>query len=290
MTVTVEPGSYLLDASSSGTFTVKDDESATPTSYKWNGEGDGESWADGANWTPAGVPMVLDNATVDANCSEAAPVKASGDISVANLYLASAANSLGALRVAGGVCGKNIIEVGGKGDGFLWVTGGAVSVPNGSLYLGRNAGASGTAVLSNDTVSVKSGKYIYVGDSGSGTLVVGGTTSIEIPGASSGHLYVGNVAGSHGEIIFNDGTISHGGNANIGNSGYGRVEFNGGTWSGNRAVQMGVSASGVGEFVVNGGHIGVSAGELVVGGNGTGRTIVGQGTERGGNSHQQRPQ
>ncbi len=259
VTVTVSAGSgYLTDATSSGTFTVRDDESAAASAYVWSGLGGDMDWNTSGNWTPNGVPSYLDTVTIGALGSTNAPVLSSGGNAAGKLYLGNAAGVVGALDIAAG-CGfavKTETIIGGSGTGaFTAGTGSDVIFNSHPVYIGKNAGGIGSAVV-DGTFGLTSGKNLYIGDAGTGEFVVGpnGNATVGVSG-QSGHTYIGNAATGVGTVRVNGGSYSVGYVGVVGQNGTGYVFIDGGTMTSpsKYGLRVGGNAGGTGFVEVRGG-------------------------------------
>jgi len=151
--------------------------------------------------------------------------------------------------------------VGNNGIGALTINGG--SVASLYLYLGANAGSSGTATISSGTCTLYFESYI--GNSGTGTLLINGGAVIEINNSS---CYLGYNAGSNGTALVTGGTWSNSGSLFVGNSGIGTLLVNGGAVS-DSSGYLGYNAGSNGLALVTGGTWN-NTGDLYIGNSGTG--------------------
>ena len=157
VTVTVDTGAYVVDATSAGSFTILDDETDRK-SYTWSGSGDGRLWSDSLNWTPIGVPGIADNATV-------------GPVAEPGVLVSSAAKA-------------TKIELAKGGDTYVDIT--ADVTTTGSLVAGLSSGKSAYVRQTGGTVTV--GDTLHIGGandnrsvwdvSGSGSTLTANTISI----------------------------------------------------------------------------------------------------------------
>lgn len=60
VTVTVLPGPYAANDTSSVTFSLLDDEALVPADCVWNSASDGSSWHDSQNWQSGSIPRIVD--------------------------------------------------------------------------------------------------------------------------------------------------------------------------------------------------------------------------------------
>ena len=162
--LTISAGSYIVGAVNQATVTIAANPGIPPLTLNWNG-GDG-SWTNGANWSPAYVPVVGDSivfGSVSSNCSVA-----SMPTSLASLVIQSSYSGTVSLlpNCAGGtsalVVGSNLVVNGGTlllggdtnaGTGFC-LTAAGISVGVGGTISANAQGypcQSGTGAGSNDT-------------------------------------------------------------------------------------------------------------------------------------------
>ena len=136
--------------------------------------------------------------------------------------------------------------IGYSGTGIFTQSGGTNGVGYGSLYLGYNAGNSGTYNLSGS--GQVSAYYEYVGSSGTGTFTQSGAVN------NTSYLYLGSNAGSSGDYNLSDsGQLSAAGEY-IGPAGVATFVQSGGT---NATSLLSIGSSGSyllagGELLVNG--------------------------------------
>ena len=148
-----------------------------------------------------------------------------GTNNTGSLYFGYNSGSTGSYNLAGsGVLSAAAEYVGNSGTGSVMQSGGTNNVPNGSsdgLYLGYNAGSSGTYNLSGSGVLAAFNEY--VGNSGAGTFTQSGGTN------SSENLYVANNVGSSGSYYFSGSGQFSAAYQYVGNSGSGTFTQSGGT-------------------------------------------------------------
>ncbi|MCW1915831.1 hypothetical protein OJ996_19750 [Luteolibacter sp. GHJ8] len=112
----------------------------------------------------------------------------------------------GIFTVRGGLfLGGDSTTSAGTGSATLNQSGGAVEV-GGALVVGLAAGHSGTYNLAGG-IAVHTGSDISVGESGSGTLIIGAGATLTDTSAAAGQFFVGRNEGSSGSLIV-DGTLS----------------------------------------------------------------------------------
>ena len=156
-----------------------------------------------------------------------------GSLSVVTLYVgkgsastAAGNNATGTVNFSAGTLNaSNGLRVGAYGTGTLNQTGGATTVTGGFTSMGLNAGSNGTYNLTGGSFTNNATRDINVGDSGTGTLNIGGTGSFN---ASLGTFYIARQAVAVGTVNLNAGgtltipAIAAGG-------GTAAFNFNGGT-------------------------------------------------------------
>jgi C1A family cysteine protease len=132
------------------------------------------NWQDANNWNPSSLPAASDTALVD-NGGTVSISSTTGSIQVSSLYDGNQARG-------------SIIQSGGT------------NTVGGSLYLGYNAGSSGTYTLSGGSLRAA---YQYAGYSGSGIFnQSGGTNTV------GGSLYLGYNAGARGTYNLTGGSLT----------------------------------------------------------------------------------
>ncbi len=205
------------------------------------------------------------------------------------LMLAANAGSSGTYSLSGGSLTVGDYEaVGYCGTGSFTQSGGTHTVT--ALYLGTEAGASGSYTLSDSgsgsLLSVTGNEYI--GYSGTGTFTQtggsntvgsnffvgtqGGTGSYSLSGGSLpvfGDLYLGNSAGASGSYNLSGGSLSVGGNEYVGNSGSGTFTQTGGSNTVGSNLFIGTQG-GTGSYSLSGGSLWVGGNEVI----GNGGTAV----------------
>jgi fibronectin-binding autotransporter adhesin len=194
-------------------------------SQDWIG-GNGESWFDGSNWNPSGVPTANYVATI-ANVRTA--VISGGSAAAAALYLNN---------------GGLIIE----SDGMLSTLGGA--------RIGDPAGFTGMATVNGGTWN--SGGQLTVGWAGNGTLIIqnGGVVN-------STDSYIGLAGGSDGIVTVTGGTwtiSSSNFGLVVGSGGTGSLTVQDGGFvsTGSRGTEVGYGSGGNGEIVLaSSGNVGI---------------------------------
>lgn len=133
---------------------------------------------------------------------------------------------------AGTVSTANNLQVGAYGRGTLTQTGGAVTT-TGYLAIGRYAGGAGTydASAGNGALTANTQLYLIVAEQGTGTLLAGGSTTINAKTLSVGH-----------------------------NGGVGAVTQTGGTVNAPAGVALGLlNATGRGTYTLSGGTLNTSS-------------------------------
>lgn len=236
-------------------------------------------WYTAGNWSPAGVPTLADNVSVDA---------ISPHITV----------------ISGGTAASQLLFVGAIGSGNLAIMNGGSLTNNGLGYLGFFANGAGTVSVDGTGSIWANTAGLEIGSLGTGTLTVthGGTVSdlnasigsgagssgiVTVTGAGSTWTNSGDVSvGDHGTGAL---TISNGalaitaGNSIVGNLGTGAATVSGGgtVWSAGVNLAVGLHASGTLQ-VLQGGSVSTTSTDI---GAGTGThgavTIDGTGSALG---------
>ncbi|WP_372354063.1 autotransporter outer membrane beta-barrel domain-containing protein [Xanthomonas sp. NCPPB 3761] len=147
-----------------------------------------------------------------------------------SVYVGQQAGSTGTLTVTGAnslLHGFHQLYVGVEGEGQTSIEDGASATFDGSVYVGQQAGSTGTLTVTgaNSLLSSPNGYGLYVGDAGAGTLNVD-----------------------------NGGTATTKGDAYVGNTGTGRVSISGGGIFNvvNGTVRLGALAGSTGTLTVAG--------------------------------------
>ncbi len=193
----------------------------------------------------------------------------------AEIYLGYDDGSNGTLNINNGSTTSKGIIVGNIGTGTLNATNASMTITSGALYIGGNEADSrpagtGTATLTNTSLSVPGD--IGVGNYGTGTLILDGSTTL----STSGYLYVANHGGSTGTLTLQNGarvTVpDH--TARIGQSGTGVMNvLSGSTFdSSSKDIHIGYNSTGDGTLNVDGGT--VNSLKVWVGNKGTGTLSV----------------
>ena len=263
LTVTVQPGLYVTDATSVGSVTVLDTSSVTASNPSWTGAASTMDWDTAGNWSSSAVPNYLDAVTIDAASSKSSPVLSTKDHSVVSLQIGNSENSSGALRLSGNgaiyVTGAGYNVIGGHGNGYLEINDAAelrqgLNYEGSGIEIGRYAGSTGEVVINGGKVSA----YDFtVGDVGEGSLTLNGGTVAVSTTASDGHgdFSVGKSAGSVGAVTINGGTCGRLRTLNIGNAGTGCVTLKGGMIEVSYRTHIGVAAGSHGKLVIDGGTV-----------------------------------
>ena len=191
------------------------------------------------------------------------------------IYLGYDDGSNGTLNINNGSTTSKGIIVGNIGTGTLNATNASMTITSGALYIGGNEADSrpagtGTATLTNTSLSVPGD--IGVGNYGTGTLILDGSTTL----STSGYLYVANHGGSTGTLTLQNGarvTVpDH--TARLGQSGTAVVNIlSGSTFdSSSKDIHIGYNSTGNGTVNVDGGT--VNSLKIWVGNKGTGTLSV----------------
>ncbi len=119
-----------------------------------------------------------------------------------------------------------------------------------------------------------SGTSGYIGNTGTGTLAITGSSTLQLMDATAGY-----VAGSNGIVTLNGGTLAVAHSVNVGNSGTGSLTINGGAVTAGLSVAIGATATGQGSLTISAGSLVISdAAGLTVGARGRGSLLVTGGT------------
>jgi len=160
----------------------------------------------------------------------------------------------GTLNLEGGTITVGTkMRVGNHGKAVLNMSGGSLTVSQ-YLRIGDVNTGIGVANISGGTLTVNAsvGEGLRVGNSGTGTLnITGGTINV------GGDAIIGNAAGSHGQVIMNNGVVNATTYLTVGNQGNGSFIMNGGTVNLVQYLQVGGvgTPQGTGYFELNGGTI-----------------------------------
>jgi len=141
-------------------------------------------------------------------------------------------------------------SVGYSGNGTFTQTGGTNSITAGDgLFIGNNAGSTGTYSLSGSGSLITS-RDEHVGNSGNGTFTqTGGTNSI----TSGSWLYIANNTGSIGTYTLSaSASLIASGNEQVGNNGNGTFTQTGGTNTISFDLQIGSQPGATGNFTLSG--------------------------------------
>jgi autotransporter-associated beta strand protein len=224
-------------------------------------------WSVAANWGGL-VPTGTDSAWITNGGT--VTVTQLGE-TCGTLSLGSNSGSGTVLLTDGSLSAASNEYVGSTGTGVFMQSGGINNMnPNwGSLYLGNNAGNSGTYNLSGNGQVLAF--FEYVGYSGTGIFTQsGGINKIDPNQFSPGSLCLGYSAGSSGTYNLSDsGLLWAGGTVYVGNSGSGTFTQTGGTMNNSdELVYLGNNAGSSGRYFLTGGLL--SSWAVYVGYSGTG--------------------
>ncbi len=130
------------------------------------------------------------------------------------------------------------------------ITGGTLNVSGGNLLIGMTAGSNGRMTVAGAGTGVAASHEVHVGESGTGTLVIGGGQF-----NSAAQIIVGNAIGSSGSVSQTGGTLGLTGGSLlvIGNQGgaVGSFTLSGGTLNATGRILVG--EDGLGSFTQTGG-------------------------------------
>jgi autotransporter-associated beta strand protein len=164
--------------------------------------------------------------------------QSAGSNSVNYLYLGNLSSDMGTYNLVGGTLAGVNEYVGASGSGSFAQSGGTNSVSN-ALYVGSNAGASGSYNLSAGLLATS--QLQVIGSSGSGSFTQSGGTN------SATGLIVGNNAGSSGNYGLSDGELLSTSAEIIAYAGSGVFTQTGGTNNASGGLELtegGVAAAG----------------------------------------------
>lgn len=199
-------------------------------------------------------------AQIDGNCSLANPVViASGSNTAQRLNMATTAGAAGYLKLTGGSLTNTTTSaecnVGNAGTGWLHVAGGTLYVPY-NLNIGYGSGSEGTCLMESGNLRFKT---LYVGRSGSGTLIQTGGTNTTYGSGGSDNIYIGAVEGGYGVAIVSNGVFGASGyNVYVGASGAGELYLRGGSMYLSRHMYIGNASTGDGYVSLEGGTLTVN--------------------------------
>lgn len=142
--------------------------------------------------------------------------------------------------------------------GAFLLNGGRLITANG--YIGYDGGSSGSVTVTSGTWI--NGNHLYIGRSGTGSLVIsGGLVSSALSAIATG--------GRTGIVTMTGGTWNNSDRLIVGASGTGTLNFSGGVIMTDTSV-IGLNTTGVGSALVSGGVWSSTGGGLLIGGFGTG--------------------
>lgn len=221
-------------------------------------------WFTAGNWSPAAVPTLADDVTVDATSPHTTVIN-------------------------GGTAASQLLFVGAIGSGNLAITNGGSLTSSGLGYIGFFANGAGTVSVDGTGSIWNNTAGLKIGNLGTGTLTVthggtvsavntsvgsgaGGSGTVTVTGAGSTWTNSGDV--SVGDLGTGTLTISNGalaitaGNSIIGNLGTGAATVTGGgtVWSAGANLVVGLGAGGTLQ-VLQGGSVSTTSTDI---GSGTG--------------------
>jgi T5SS/PEP-CTERM-associated repeat protein len=187
----------------------------------------------------------------------------------------------GSVTVSGGGSQWNtpgFLTVGINGQGQLNVQGGGV-VTSGQTEIGANSGSMGTVIVSGAGSQWNNSGPLIVGFSGQGSLTLQNGGQVTTSGAPFSGVYVGDLAGSVGDVTVNGaGSRLTGDFVTVGNSGQGSLTIqNGGQVTTGGGLFMGFSSGSSGNVMVSGSGSQLTAAFANVGGAGNGTLILNSG-------------
>ena len=237
--------------------------------YQWFGLGDGQSFNDPANWTPNGMPGLLDEAKFD--------IAGSGTIMFAtdpNTAILSVENDtvqfdLGTHTYTAGklVVGDRLTDV-----GMLTVNGGHLMTTTSNAQIGRRSPATGTLILTGGATMTNL-LDLEVGAEGNGFFQIDAGCS-----ATSKNAFIGKIETATGDALIR-GTWNTLVSAIIGNLGSGSMTVEaGGTLNATQDIKIGDNDFSSGSLTIDGaGSTATAGGVTTVGNFGTGSLTVSNG-------------
>ena len=154
------------------------------------------------------------------------------------------------------------------------VIGDNVATTNRSLRIASTAGSTGALSIDvGGSFVMTNTSNVYVGDVGTGSLLLNGTFQIER------QLYVGNATGSTGSFTMARGTVNMGRDAYVGVSGTGTLTLLEGSVQ-MRHLYVGENAAGVGTVILSSNAVyrSISNGTTIIGNHGHGELLMQGGT------------
>jgi fibronectin-binding autotransporter adhesin len=183
----------------------------------WTGASN-QNWSDGTNWDGGLTPLSGDNAILNDSNGAVTATLSGANLPVGSVELQGNAT----LNVSGaatlGVVGNILMGTAASpAQSTLSIDGSTVDA--GSLTVGSAAGSSGLVDVSAGSTLNVSGPAL-VGDSGTGTMTIGGGSQVIIGDGATSTLFVGSSTGGIGTLNIGDsigaGTLAAG-TVNLGN-------------------------------------------------------------------------
>ena len=148
-----------------------------------------------------------------------------------------------------------------SGNGTFTMDGGTVTF-SGWMRAGINQGSTANYTITGGSLTNSDGGLITVGESGTGTLSMGGDAVVSAPMANSS-LFVGWSSGGVGMVnLSGNASFSVGGNESIGSSGTGTFTQTGGTNTVAGTLTLAANTGSTGSYSLQGGAL--TAGAIVV--------------------------
>jgi T5SS/PEP-CTERM-associated repeat protein len=181
--------------------------------YEWTGLGDGQSFGAVANWTPNGVPGLLDEAKFDGASSRVISFASSPANATASIENDTVRFNLGAQTYTAGqlIVGDRMTDV-----GSLTVNGGRLVTTSGLARIGRLSPSTGSLFITGGA-TMDNQRDLVVGDEGSGFLQIDTGCSV-----TSLIAFIADADTATGDAIVR-GTWNIQNSALIGNSGMGAL-------------------------------------------------------------------
>ena len=183
------------------------------TTFKWFGLGDGQSFGDSPNWTPNGVPGVLDEAKFDIAGSGTVtfgfnPVNATLSVENDTVLFNLGTQTYTAAEL---IVGDRMTDI-----GFLTVNGGHLETTTGLAKVGRRSPATGTLILTGGATMTNQ-RDLIIGDEGNGSFQLDAGCSV-----TSLITFIADAASATGDAVI-QGTWNIQNSALIGNGGTGSM-------------------------------------------------------------------
>jgi len=139
------------------------------------------------------------------------------------------------------------------GNGTFTMDGGYISFPGGNIRAGLNSGSVANYTITGGIITNAGTGSIFVGESGSGALNVGGNAVVSIM-PNGNDLYFGLNSGGVGAVhVYGNATLSVWDIRT--DSGQGTFVQDGGTVNGEGWMQLGINAGSISSYTLNSGNL-----------------------------------